>query len=204
MRFVYRGGVDHDLQLRLRRSHATVGDLGAALGAPAGIRIDGRDTRPETALSESGFVMGSQVAPAGPSPVVEPTSLAVLRVVGGLMAGVSAPLPPGKWLIGRGTEVDIHVDAQDVSRIHCASEIAADGAVMLWAPWSQRSAAEHDATPWLVTAGSATAAVTPQGTGAAAGAPGPALKPRLLSRRRQPAQAGVQVGVVAARSVQQH
>src|SRR6185437_8234777 len=40
---------------------------------------------------------------------------AVLRIVGGLDAGLSVSLPPGRVRLGRGGEADIRVDCRDVS-----------------------------------------------------------------------------------------
>jgi S-DNA-T family DNA segregation ATPase FtsK/SpoIIIE len=130
MRFVYRnGGAEYELELRLGRPNVTVGDLAAALRVTVGLRVDGRDVSHETGLSESGLVMGSQVVPAvrPPDPVVRP--VAVLRVVGGLEAGLSVPLSPGRMVIGRGDDVGIRVDCPDVSRAHLSVEVAADGGV---------------------------------------------------------------------------
>ena len=53
----------------------------------------------------------------------------VLRIVGGLDAGLAVPLPPGRVRLGRGREADIRVDCRDVSRLHCEIDVADDGQV---------------------------------------------------------------------------
>ncbi|MDZ5447687.1 FtsK/SpoIIIE domain-containing protein [Micromonospora sp. 4G57] len=133
MRFVYRGGdgTGQELELRLGRPDATVEDLARALGTPYGVLIDGRGFPPGTGLAESGLVMGSEVAPAVRPPTLPLRPTATLRVVGGLQAGTSMPLLPGRIVIGRGAGADLSLDAVDVSRTHCALEVAADGTVML-------------------------------------------------------------------------
>ena len=152
-------GVERDWEVRLGRPDAVVADLAAALCAPGGrLVIDGREVAPSTPLAESGLVMGSQVSastlPArgrgrgggGPRPRSHPNPYqdpdhtsatrtaalnagAVLRIVGGLDAGLSVSLPPGRVRLGRGGEADIRVDCRDVSRLHCQIEVAQDGQV---------------------------------------------------------------------------
>ncbi len=53
----------------------------------------------------------------------------VLRIIGGLDAGQSIPLRPGRFRLGRGDEADIRVSCQDVSRLHCEIEVTEDGQV---------------------------------------------------------------------------
>lgn len=154
MRFVHRdAGVERDWEVRLGRPDAVVADLAAALCAPGGrLVIDGREAAPSTPLAESGLVMGSQVSAAtlparaatSPRPYLPRSqdpdqtsstrtaalnSGAVLRIVGGLDAGLSVSLPPGRVRLGRGGEADIRVDCRDVSRLHCEIEVADDGQV---------------------------------------------------------------------------
>jgi S-DNA-T family DNA segregation ATPase FtsK/SpoIIIE len=141
LRFVYRrADADYDLELRVGRPDATVGDLAAALGARAGLLVDGREVRPDTSLGESGLLNGSRLAPAGSAaPVPAGAALAdcgtkpigVLRIVGGLEAGRSVPLSVGRVVLGRGHEADVHVECADVSRAHCVVEVAEDGAVSI-------------------------------------------------------------------------
>jgi S-DNA-T family DNA segregation ATPase FtsK/SpoIIIE len=54
---------------------------------------------------------------------------AVLRIIGGLDAGSSVPLKPGRVRLGRGDEAEIRVACRDVSRLHCEIDVADDGRV---------------------------------------------------------------------------
>jgi DNA segregation ATPase FtsK/SpoIIIE, S-DNA-T family len=155
MRFVHRdAGVEREWEVRLGRPDAVVADLAAALGAAGGrLVIDGREAPPGAPLAGSGLVMGSEVAaatrPAGrvtrrgvrpysdrPDPDRPDPDLtasmspgAVLRIIGGLDAGLSLPLPTGRVRLGRGDEADIRVASRDVSRLHCEIDVADDGSV---------------------------------------------------------------------------
>jgi DNA segregation ATPase FtsK/SpoIIIE, S-DNA-T family len=143
MRFVHRdAGVERDLEVRLGRPDAAVADLAAALGVAAGgLSIDGREAPPWAPLTGSGFVMGSQVAATaaesaadpGTRPDAELTAAldpgAVLRIIGGLDAGLSVRLQPGRVRLGRGDEAEIQVACQDVSRVHCEIDVRDDGTV---------------------------------------------------------------------------
>ncbi|HEV2346869.1 MAG TPA: FtsK/SpoIIIE domain-containing protein [Actinocrinis sp.] len=149
MRFVHRdGGVEREWEVRLGRPDAVVADLAAALGSPGGrLVIDGREVPPGAALTGSGLVMGSQVAvgarashrAAAPDPgfrrdddrtaTMRANPGAVLRIIGGLDAGLSVQLPPGRFRLGRGDEADVRVSCRDVSRLHCEIDVADDGAV---------------------------------------------------------------------------
>jgi S-DNA-T family DNA segregation ATPase FtsK/SpoIIIE len=133
VRFVYRSGgaIGHELELHLGRPDATVGDLAHALGAPNGVFIDGRGFPPETGLAESGLVSGCEVVPAVRPPTLALRPTAILRVVGGLQSGMSMPLVAGRIVIGRGSGADLSLDAVDVSRAHCAVDVAGDGTVTL-------------------------------------------------------------------------
>lgn len=54
----------------------------------------------------------------------------VLRIIGGLDAGLSVPLRPGSRVrLGRGDDAEIRVASRDVSRLHCEIEVADDGEV---------------------------------------------------------------------------
>src|SRR5580704_1375669 len=115
MRFVHRdAGGERELEVRFGRPDAVVADLAAVLGGPGGLVIDGREVPAGAPLAGSGFVMGSQVevtvaawpqergaagytrrdsrhdtdstAALGPG--------LVLRIIGGLDAGLSVPLAP--------------------------------------------------------------------------------------------------------------
>ncbi len=139
MRFVHRdAGVEREWEVRLGRPDAVVADLAAALGCAGGrLVVDGREVSPAALLTESGLVMGSQLTTAMsaaggearsrfPDPdhttATSTTAInpgAVLRITGGLDAGLSVPLPPGRVRLGRGDEADIRVACRDVSRLHC-------------------------------------------------------------------------------------
>ncbi|WP_230419530.1 FtsK/SpoIIIE domain-containing protein [Catenulispora pinistramenti] len=134
MRFVHRdAGVERDMELRLGRQDAVVGDLATALGGYGGaLLIDGRPTAPATALSASGLVTGSEVSLT----VVPDTDTGtmsdrgfVLRVIGGLDAGLSVPLLPGRYRLGRGEQADVRIDSPDLSRLHCEIDVTRDGLV---------------------------------------------------------------------------
>ena len=144
MRFVHRdAGSEREWEARLGRPDAVVADLAAALGAPAsGLVIDGRPAPPGAPLAGSGLVMGSEVA----LPSVEDFGFGhdrsdytdatatidpgvVLRIVGGLDAGLSVRLEPGRMRLGRGEEAEIRVNSRDVSRLHCEIDVTEDGEV---------------------------------------------------------------------------
>ncbi|GAA1995537.1 FtsK/SpoIIIE domain-containing protein [Catenulispora subtropica] len=134
MRFVHRdAGVERDMELRLGRPDAVVADLASALGSyGGGLVVDGRPTPPGTPLDGSGLVMGSEVATVVADdwdPGTMSTEGFVLRVVGGLDAGLSTPLPPGRFRLGRGDQADIRVECPDISRLHCEIDVTRDGRV---------------------------------------------------------------------------
>jgi DNA segregation ATPase FtsK/SpoIIIE, S-DNA-T family len=136
VRFVYRDATaEHELGMRLGHPDAKVGDLAAALGSTAGVCIDGRATDPDTILTESGLVMGSVVTPADDSsrrtttPTAEQPPVAMLRVVGGVGAGLSVPLRPGRTRLGRGGEADVQIECSAASRLHCQFDVHDDGRV---------------------------------------------------------------------------
>jgi DNA segregation ATPase FtsK/SpoIIIE, S-DNA-T family len=147
MRFVHRDvGVERELEVRAGRPDAVAADLAAALGVVHGrLVIDGREAPPSAPLTGSGLVMGSEVAAAGRradraarpehprDPDLTLTSTldpgVVLRIIGGLDAGFSMPLSPGRVRLGRGDEAEIRVACRDVSRLHCEIDVADDGQV---------------------------------------------------------------------------
>ncbi|NUR58960.1 MAG: FHA domain-containing protein, partial [Catenulispora sp.] len=121
------------MELRLGRPDAVVADLAGALGSVGGgLVVDGRPTPPGTPLADSGMVMGSEVSTVLAEDW-DPGTMAdeglVLRVVGGLDAGLSRPLPPGRFRLGRGEQADIRVECPDISRLHCELDVGRDGRV---------------------------------------------------------------------------
>lgn len=147
MRFVHRdAGVEREWEVRLGRPDAEVAELAAALGAAGhGLVIDGRPSPPGAPLAGSGLVMGSEVVLAdaaadpfaGPRRPREPDATAttaldpgaVVRIIGGLDAGLSLPVRPGRVRLGRGEEAEVRVACADVSRLHCEIEVGEDGRV---------------------------------------------------------------------------
>jgi DNA segregation ATPase FtsK/SpoIIIE, S-DNA-T family len=121
---------ERELELHLDRPDACVTDLAAALevGGP-GLSIDGRLAAGELALFEVGLVNGSRVGPAGRPSAPPSAGAAVLRVVGGLAAGLSCPLPPGRVVVGRGEDAGVRIESAEVSREHCLLDISPTGAV---------------------------------------------------------------------------
>lgn len=138
MRFVFDDVTTRtDLELSLEGPDACIADLAAALGVRSrGLAIDGRFTPGELGLFEAGLVEGCVVGPpesarrdgaaqaggGAPGP-----GSAVLRIVGGLAAGDSLPLPPGRTIIGRGPAAGVIIDSREVSREHCLIEIGPAG-----------------------------------------------------------------------------
>jgi S-DNA-T family DNA segregation ATPase FtsK/SpoIIIE len=135
------GPAARDLTVHIGHPDARVGDLAAALGAPGGrLYVDGRAVRPELPLAHSGIVTGATVRTTGPGVGAPPRTAggghpagapapALLRVVGGLMAGATIPLPVGATVLGR--QGDVVVDDVGVSRTHCRLDVDAAGAVQL-------------------------------------------------------------------------
>jgi DNA segregation ATPase FtsK/SpoIIIE, S-DNA-T family len=119
-----------DLEVRLGRPDATVADLAAALGArDGGVSVDGRPIPGACRLDGCGLTVGALVRPAGAPPPARPTGRVVVRVVGGLGAGRSVPLPPGTATVGRDTGCTVVLDDTAVSRTHCRLEVSARGRV---------------------------------------------------------------------------
>jgi DNA segregation ATPase FtsK/SpoIIIE, S-DNA-T family len=129
-------GVERELELHLDRPDATVADLAAALRLPEpALSIDGRTVSGELSLGEAGLVNGARVVAARPGhrpwPTPVPPGAAMLRIVGGLAAGPSVPLPPGRIVLGRGETAHIRFQSADVSREHCLLDVSPAGAVSL-------------------------------------------------------------------------
>ncbi|HEY3728743.1 MAG TPA: FtsK/SpoIIIE domain-containing protein [Solirubrobacteraceae bacterium] len=116
------GGDQEDLELRLGREDATVGDLLDALpdGANArGIVIDGRFCHVDLALSEIGLYEGARIRPADGAPDGRELSTAPLelRVIAGFDAGRRLALEHGV-VVGRDPDCDVVLGDDGVSRRH--------------------------------------------------------------------------------------
>jgi DNA segregation ATPase FtsK/SpoIIIE, S-DNA-T family len=112
-----------DLDLRLGREDATVGDLLDALpdaSAARGIVLDGRFCHADLALSEIGLYEGALIVPADAVPESrDPAAAALeLRVIAGFDAGRRLPLSAGGVVVGRDPECDLIVGDDGVSREH--------------------------------------------------------------------------------------
>jgi S-DNA-T family DNA segregation ATPase FtsK/SpoIIIE len=116
-------GQPADLELRLGREDATVGDLLDALpdGAAArGIVVDGRFCHVDLALSEIGLYEGARIHPASGAPELPEPSPTVLelRVVAGFDAGRRLPLTASGIVVGRDPDCDLELGDEGVSRRH--------------------------------------------------------------------------------------
>jgi DNA segregation ATPase FtsK/SpoIIIE, S-DNA-T family len=116
------GGAE-DVELRLGREDATVGDLLDVLpdGTNArGIVLDGRFCHADLALSEIGLYEGAHIVPsdAVPDNREGATAALELRVIAGFDAGQRVPLGPGGVVAGRDPECDVVLRDDGVSRRH--------------------------------------------------------------------------------------
>ncbi|HWF55712.1 MAG TPA: FtsK/SpoIIIE domain-containing protein [Solirubrobacteraceae bacterium] len=121
-----------DLELRLGREDATVGDLLDALPGASGARgilIDGRFCHIDLALHEIGLYEGALIRPAdGPPGDEEPAAAALeLRVVAGFDAGRQVPLGPRPLIVGRDPECDVSLADEGVSRRHFRVQASPSG-----------------------------------------------------------------------------
>jgi len=112
-----------DVELRLGREDATVGDLLDALPDAAsarGIVLDGRFCHVDLALSEIGLYEGARIQPANaaPSDGGPPATALELRVIAGFDAGRRLPLTPSGVVVGRDADCDLAVGDDGVSRRH--------------------------------------------------------------------------------------
>ncbi len=119
-------GAGQDVELRLGREDATVGDLLDALGGSAqaharGLVLDGRFCHVDLALTEIGLYEGARIHPADGAPDARDQAAAAqleLRVVAGFDAGRRLPLPAAGVTIGRDPDCDLALDDVGVSRRH--------------------------------------------------------------------------------------
>jgi S-DNA-T family DNA segregation ATPase FtsK/SpoIIIE len=126
------GSEAEDLELRLGREDATVGDLLDALPGSDGARgivIDGRFCHVDLALSEIGLYEGATICaadrpPAGDEPL---PALLELRIVAGFDAGRRVPLSPQPMIVGRDAECDVALTDEGVSRRHFRIQASPSG-----------------------------------------------------------------------------
>jgi S-DNA-T family DNA segregation ATPase FtsK/SpoIIIE len=130
-------GVERELDLDVASGHGTVGDLAAALSwdAPgSGLVIDGRYWAPDTPLGDLSLRQGAVLEPAsGPPPGSDaPAPAAVLSVAGGLGAGATLDLSPGRHTLGRDPErADVVIDDPTVSGGHARLDVNPEGVVVV-------------------------------------------------------------------------
>jgi len=118
-----QAGAPEDLELRLGREDATVGDLLDALPDAAqarGIVVDGRFFHVDLALTEIGLYEGARIQTADGAPESLELAPAVLelRVIAGFDAGRTVPLAPGGVVVGRDADCDLTLSDEGVSRRH--------------------------------------------------------------------------------------
>ncbi len=125
-------GHREDVELRLGREDATVGDLLDALpdGANArGIIVDGRFFHVDLALSEIGLYEGARISAADRAPDRSQRAQAALelRVIAGFDAGRRLALTPSGVLVGRDADCDLSLADEGVSRRHLRVAPSAGG-----------------------------------------------------------------------------
>src|SRR5687768_7802535 len=130
-------GVERELDLDVATGQGTVGDLAAALSwdSPgAGLLIDGRYWAADTPLGDLSLRQGAVLAPASgppPSPTA-PETAAVLSVAGGLGAGATIDLAPGRHTMGRDPEAaDVVLDHPTISPAHTRLDVSPEGLVVV-------------------------------------------------------------------------
>jgi DNA segregation ATPase FtsK/SpoIIIE, S-DNA-T family len=116
-------GAPEDVELRLGREDATVGDLLDALPDAArarGIVLDGRFCHVDLALTEIGLYEGARIQPADGAPEALESAPTVLelRVIAGFDAGQAVPLRTGGVVVGRDADCDLSLIDEGVSRRH--------------------------------------------------------------------------------------
>jgi S-DNA-T family DNA segregation ATPase FtsK/SpoIIIE len=134
VQFVFRDGyAEAELELHLGHPDASVADLATALDVPgAALSVDGRAVDAGLPLYQSGLVVGAMVEQTRPpGDITSPRVAAVLRVVGGLAAGDSVPLPAGRAVVGRGDRANVRIGSSEISREHCLLDVTPAGAVTL-------------------------------------------------------------------------
>jgi DNA segregation ATPase FtsK/SpoIIIE, S-DNA-T family len=126
------GGEQADVELRLGRDDATVGDLLDLLpdaGGARGIVLDGRFCHVDLALSEIGLYEGARIQPADGAPAGREVRTAALelRVIAGFDAGRRLPLGPEGIVVGRDPDCDLALGDDGVSRRHLRVQASPGG-----------------------------------------------------------------------------
>ena len=129
------GEEEEDLDLRLEREDATVGDLLDALGNginARGIVIDGRFCHVDLALSEIGLYEGARIRAAEGAPSLRQDAAddaaLELRVIAGFDSGRRVPLRAGTGLVaGRDLDGDVVLTDDGVSGATSACEPSQGG-----------------------------------------------------------------------------
>jgi DNA segregation ATPase FtsK/SpoIIIE, S-DNA-T family len=121
-----------DLELRLGREDATVGDLLDALPDATGARgivLDGRFCHVDLALSEIGLYEGARIRPAEAAPGGGEDIGAALEVcvVAGFDSGRRVALGAAGVVVGRDPECDLALDDDSVSRKHLRVQASPGG-----------------------------------------------------------------------------
>jgi FtsK/SpoIIIE family len=93
-------GASDDFSIVVTDSTTTVRDLASVLGLPADLRIDRRTVRGDAQLLASGIGQGSIVEPIEADVRSPRPGIVTLHQIGGLSAGGSLMLDPGRYAIG--------------------------------------------------------------------------------------------------------
>lgn len=117
------GGEEWELEVVVQDG-ATVAQLAAAVGA-CRVRSGDHDLPPAQPLVEAGITEGVVLHVDDQRPA--PPHALELAVVGGLDAGRSVPLPPGRHVIGR--DGGVRIEDPAVSRAHLAVDVGAGASV---------------------------------------------------------------------------
>lgn len=93
-------GIEDDIVVHVADSSVTIRDLAQSLGLSGDLRIDGRTLRGDVALLGSGIGHGSTIEAASSSTRPQRPGSVTLHQIGGLAAGGSISLDPGRYAIG--------------------------------------------------------------------------------------------------------
>lgn len=129
-------GVESEVTVDVEQAQGTVADLVAALtGRPHGsdgVLVDGSFVAADTRLPDAGIRQGSVLEPAGgPRPAPGPEPVVEVRVVGGLEAGTTVPLPAGSHVIGRDPSASVALVSTTVSEAHVFLDVKPDATAVV-------------------------------------------------------------------------